>query len=413
MKRAFIRLFGCVLSAIGLSMSYDTTLTVLLDDDSAPGVAWAAQEPAVGGSGSGGSGSGGSGSCVFDASASCYPTVPSGILVDFTGVCNTLGLRADYFVVLSPWYVGWLNSNYPGFPNNGVGWPTNFQSYYLQVPMYLTFSGSSKEYKMRGTFARDNYGINPPDLCSGNYATTPLGVATGIGDPWQSESWRSSCVVNVDEFGGFATYSRVLAAVYLPSATPYAQAGCCLVTGSSQATGTGCKCFYGMADKQYTYKVYRDPEVGSSSTLSTNTRPFYQPYVFYSYKDCIAGYYQNSIYTGTDVNFAMDLLSLFAEDHTDMENGSVCFDSVPFDSIATTLNEMGTAYYKNYWGNCGRCPIMESIYNKSDFSPTITSNGTMSMTTSDSGTGIGTCNATVKGAKDATGTFDIVGSCSY
>ena len=72
-----------------------------------------------------------------------------------------------------------------------------------------------------------------------------------------------------------------------------------------------------------------------------------------------------------------------------------------------------SAYFTDFWENCGSCDPMTDIANKSSFSPTITSNGTMSLTTSDSGTGMSTCNATVSNAKDASGTFSIVGSCSY
>ncbi len=65
MKRAFIRLFGCILSAIGLSMSYDTTMTVILGEDAAPGAAWAA-------SGSGDTGSGDTGWATLPTSSDVY-----------------------------------------------------------------------------------------------------------------------------------------------------------------------------------------------------------------------------------------------------------------------------------------------------------------------------------------------------
>ena len=98
MKRAFIRLFGCILSAIGLSMSYDTTFTMLLDADSAPGAAWAS-----------GSGSTGSGSTTSGG------TVPGYILAGLTGVCSYDDMNVTYDVYLSEyWYVGWLNLNYEG-----------------------------------------------------------------------------------------------------------------------------------------------------------------------------------------------------------------------------------------------------------------------------------------------------------
>ncbi len=405
MKRAFIRLFGCILSAIGLSMSYDTTFTVLLDDDSMPGAAWAAESGSGTGSGSGE---------VF--SEGYVPTVPNAIIVSgLTGFCTSAenGVDVGYNVVLSRWYVGWMNHNYSGWPNAISYWPVA-TSDGISRDMDLTFSGTNQSFLMRGEFVETNSmkGGALSNFCTGRYGIA-LGVATGIGEDYVGGSWRSSCFLNADEVriyqGSYGTTSY--GAVYLPVATPFTQAGCCLVTSSSQATGTGCKCFYGAADRSYSYTGYITAGLGiSAQRVSTATVPFYQPYVLYWFNGCKPGFYMNSVMTGADANFALDLLT---SKYTNMDlTESVCIKD-RLGEATMPLTEAGTAHYKNIWGNCGSCPSMDSIKNSSSFSPTITSNGTMSLTTSDSGTGIGTCNATVKGAKDATGTFDIVGSCSY
>ena len=179
MKRAFIRLFGCILSAIGLSMSYDTTFTVLLDDESAPGVAWA--------SGTTGSGSGGSGTI----------TVPGTLLPGFSGNCSKEGMNVSYEVYLSDyWYVGWLNLNYAGsVPYNK--WPTVCQA----LSTFNTrFSGDSHVYDLIGDFASTSRGSGnvyesrkTVDLCTGKYGYA-MGMATGLGEMTADavESWRSA-----------------------------------------------------------------------------------------------------------------------------------------------------------------------------------------------------------------------------
>ncbi|MBQ8686669.1 MAG: hypothetical protein IJ517_02820 [Alphaproteobacteria bacterium] len=402
MKRAFIRLFGCILSAIGLSMSYDTTFTILLDDDSAPGALWA-------------SGTGtGSGAGVFSEGA--VPTVPNSIIVSgLSGSCSSdvNGVNAGYSVVLSSWYVGWMNHNYSGWPTAISDWPV-VTADSIHREMNLTFSGTYQEYSMIGNFSRTDSmkGGATSDFCTGSYGIA-LGVATGLGDDPVGASWRNSCVRNVDEVVVYASSQGTTSygAVYVPVATPFIQAGCCLVTSSSYATGTGCKCFYGTADRSYSYTGYITAGVGlSAQSVSTATVPFYQPYVLYWFEGCRSGFYMNSVMTGTDANFALDLLT---SKYTEMDlTETVCITSRLAGSTMP-VTDTADAYYNNIWYNCGSCPTMDSISNVSSFSPTITSNGTMSLTASDSGTGISTCNATVNGAKDATGTFNIVGSCSY
>ncbi len=434
MKRAFIRLFGCILSAIGLGVSYDTTFTVLLDDDSMPGVAWATgttgSTGATGSTGTtgatggptGGTGTG-TGGCLFDGSASCYPRVPGDAMLvsGLTGACYTSGVKASYFVVLSQWYVGWPNVYYYKFPNNLNSWPTRFGVTSAQVALNLTFSGDSKTYyKMSGTFARDTYsrGVSQvPDLCSGNYVDSPLGIATGLGGGWVDVSWRSRCVVNADEAGVSSDYAGydIYSAVYLPSKTPFEKAGCCsLIDGTGITGDTGCACFYTVANWKYDYNAYKTAGGGESSAqiIPTSTVPFYQPYVFYGCQGCQDGYYEfNS--SGYGRNFVLDLLSVYARKYTDMENGDVCFDAPLPTHGELPLDENGVHYY-NYWTGCSRCPEMTYIANSSSFSPAITNTGIMKFAANaTNGSGASVCRATVVGASDDSGTFDIVGVCGY
>ena len=426
MKRAFIRLFGCILSAIGLSMSYDTTFTVLLGDESAPGAAWAAS----------GTGSG----CDYSL-GTCYPAIPNSFVVTgLTGSCSFNGERVSYFVVLAPWYVGWLNVDYTGA--GGVpydNWPVGDFSASERVAMNLMFSGSSRTYVMDGTFGASSYGtgslsassVSPAqriDWCYNNGNGISLGLPTNLGHISEAavNSMRNSCVLNTEEAGNSnRTYDLyVWSAVYMPTSDAFQNMGCCLYassTGTSGSSGTGtsagdgCKCYYAQATQEYPYTAYGRTEVGTTNhKISTSTVPFYEPFVFYHYNGCKAGYTPTGTVTGTDANFAIALLS----PHTDfivlVEEGSHCPDLYSdIDAGTYGIFREQSAEYPNFiynWKNCDMCSTYTDIANKSTYSPTITNVGTATEETSET---VNRCYVDVNGVKDASGTFNFTSTCYY
>ena len=412
MKRAFIRLFGCILSAIGLSMSYDTTFTMLLDDDLAPGAAWAAEA---------GSGTG-SGACVY-GTGDCYPSIPSGILVSgLNGTCDYSGENVSYFVVVAPWYVGWLNVDYTG--SGGVpyaNWPVGDFSTSDSVTMNLVFSGSSNTYTMSGTFGATMYGTGGLNSSYGaaqaiSWCNNSWGLSVGLLYQGSSNtsypSWRNRCILNTEEAGDSnRTYDLYIwSAVYMPFPDAFQNLGCC--SYGSGSTGGGCKCYYAPATQAYSYKAYGKTEVGAGNAkISTSTVPFYEPFVFYSYKSCDAGYMPTGAIAGTtDANFAVALLREYGNSYFDLAEGSVCpnYDFGTTSSFGWQTEAGGLYSYK--WNNCAECSDYTAMSNSSSFSPTITSIGTPTYKTSDT---VNRCNVSVKGVEDASGTFDIVGNCYY
>ena len=327
--------------------------------------------------------------------------IPGSILAGVSGNCSYDDMDVNYDVYLSDyWYVGWLNLNYKGnVPYDQ--WPVRCK---LGSYFDLEFSGTSSTFNLNGSFGstRRGSGGEEVDLCTGSYGYV-IGTSTGLGDASYAspEQWRNGCVM--DTSGVCSPDSYAFGAVYVPSSTPFANMGCCKVTSSSDATGTGCKCFYGYANKAYSYS-YR---IGSGNTTdTTKTKPFKDVYIDYRYGGCKNGHYAVGDYAdGTQ--FVRGLMN----DKTLTAGTGPCPDQ-DNSYLATTIKDQ-SGYFTNFWKNCASCEPMTYIVNDSSFSPTITSYGTMSLVTSDSGTGGSTCKATVKGAKNATGTFDIVGSCLY
>ena len=409
MKRAFIRLFGCVLSAIGLSMSYDTTFSVLLGDESAPGALWA-------------SGTGSGSGCLYKDG--CYPYVPSGFLVSgVSGSCSYDRMNVGYNVLLVPWYVGWLN---PSYSTEGsrldlrAEWPVAGS---VDVEMNLQFSGTSDIYVMSGMFGATNIGARrydsntqqyywpTPDLCTGNYGVS-LGMATGVGEGPGNLSFRNMCVLNLNEgFSDLNYYDYVYTAVYLPSAVPFNSFGCCLYK-DGDASDTSCPCYYAQASKSYDYKAYNSD---TSAYEAKETVPFYEPFILYYYNGCKNGYYQNALFTGTDANFAISLMAYTTPTLCgDVANGNPCPTDLDDSIMGMVHTEVTDVLYKNFWDNCDACPTMQSIENASSFIPTITDLGTVTALSSDAGeTGAAACNVSVKGAKNSKGTLNIVDPCSY
>ena len=411
MKRAFIRLFGCVLSAIGLSMSYDTTFTMLLDDDSTAGVAWAA------GTSSTGTGTG----CVY-GTGDCYPTIPSGFLVSgLTGTCIYNGENVGYFVVLSPWYVGWLNVDYTGAGGVPYGnWPLGDFSNSEAVSMNVTFSGKDS-YTMSGNFGATMYGTGglhssygtaeEITWCINNSWGLSVGQLYQGNDNSSYSSWRNRCVLNTEEAGDSnRTYDLyVWSAVYMAYPNKFEELGCCQYSTGASAED-GCKCFYAPATQAYSYNAYGTTDIGTSNRkISTSTVPFYEPFVFYSYKSCQPGYMPTGTITGTDANFAVAFLREYVDSYFDLEAGKLCPESaIDASFTAGWLTDAGVTMYSYKWDNCTKCDDYTAISNSSSFSPTITNFGTAtSLTSSD----VDKCYVRVKGVKNAIGTFNIVEDC--
>lgn len=414
MKRVFIRLFGCVLSAIGLGASYDTTMTLVMGKDKAPGSAWAAA------------------GCFYNSGC-----IPSGLtywsgITGITGLCSSVnGGQYAYHVLLQPFYVGWLNKDYSGTPITGQ-WPLNFGgSSVPRVKIDYTFSGLGGNYTVKGDFYR--YYANTPNattslsLCSREDGIV-YGTTTGLSDRGQNLSFRNDCVLNSEEVGGisYSSYSagsKRYGAVYMYSSQPFVNLGCCAYgsAGGSGSSGTGsgsgdgtsatsssCKCYYAPATQAYNYYYYRTASSSQSSGwFSTKTVPFYEPFVFYYFTGCNDGYYQSKTISVDDANYGINLMTQVSWARLSDGNNtitSLCNYDITASEQMTTIKVDGNAYYKNIWKACSTCPDMTSIYNSSSFSPTITSLGTADY---EIGANKSTCYADMQNVKDNTGTFNL------
>lgn len=411
MKRAFVRLFGCVLSAIGLSMSYDSTFTILLGDEAAPGAAWAT-----------GSGTGGTG-CVY-GTGECYPSIPSGFLVEgLAGSCDYRGENVSYFVVLAPWYVGWLNVDYTGA--GGVpyaNWPIGGFDDSTSVNMNLTFVGSSNTYTMVGNFGASMHGTGGTYSAYGEMEEIPwcnnnsYGVSVGLiydgTNNASLSSWRNRCVLNTQEAGDSnRTYDTYIwSAVYMATDEQFVNLGCCLYDSAPE---DDCKCYYAPATKSYSYNAYGRTGIGvGNAKIPTSTVPFYEPFVFYSYQSCDAGYTPTGTVTGTDANFAIALLTTAAEANLGIGDGSVCplYASSIHEGGRKWRTEYGTTMYTYNWDNCSECGVYDEIANASSFNPKIMSIGTATAHTS---TTNNRCYVGVSGIRNEYGTFKFTDDCYY
>ena len=413
MRRAFIRLFGCVLSAIGLGVSYDTTMTVVLGDKAAPGAAWAA--------------SGASG-CFFNSG--CVPatsTLSGAINLKMSGSCTVDGSDITYNVVLVPWYVGWLNHNYNNGNNSMTGdWPLIYTNGFKTSAMALGFSGDSFSGNVSGYFVGTWRNVKGTagdilDLCDNDQwlSGAHLGLSTGIGDNPSSRSFRGSCVMNRDEVGGFSYeyYSEgtmKYGAVYLYGSEPFRNAGCCEYSGSgSDSNSTSCPCFYAPATKSYSYKYYETASYSKPNPgwRSTSTVTFYEPFVFYYFEGCKKGYYKEKLLNGESGNFALNLLSHDA--YAGMASNSYIRDVCAYRQVGTTpSDENATRNYENIWGLCQECDEMTELYLQNRYKPTISSWGKAEPTTSANGVGDSTCRVDVSSVKDEIGTYNFTESCT-
>ncbi len=424
MKRVFIRLFGCVLSAIGLGASYDTTMTLVMGKDKAPGSAWAAAND----------------SCYYNSGC-----IPSGMYTSSSGItgitseCNNEdGGKYSYHVLLRPFYVGWLNKSYSGTPITGE-WPLNFGGN-SRVDIDYTFSGTGGIYPLQGSFYKCT--SNTPQasttlsLCS-RYDGIGYGTSTGVGDSPDNLSFRNGCVLNSEEVGGvsydnYYAGSKRYGAVYMYSPQPFIDLGCCSYGGGSGSSGstssgsgssgsgaastsgttTSCKCYYAQATQEYSYYYYKTASsTDTAGWVYTHTVPFYEPFVFYYFEGCEEGNYQVQTFASSeDRNFGINLMTSTSWVRLRDGDGkitSLCNYELVGSSM-TTIKDGENAFYENIWNACEICPEMTSIRNSSSFSPSITSMGTASFVT---GSNTTLCYANVRDNKDATGTFNLT-SCT-
>ncbi len=375
MKRAFIRLFGCILSAIGLSMSYDTTMTVILGEDAAPGAAWAS------GSGSGNTSSGGGGS---SAGHKCTNDTNEVFIYD---VLSTM-----------TWTVGW---NAP----NGAG---AFKTLKTKL--------NNVDY-VDNTFTISGEGF---DIPADSY--TPLD-STCYSEPsamtWL-DTYGAYCDTTVYGNTLHCLYTKDDGFLYSPSTSIWQYLGCQFVStygaeGSSGAgTGSGAG---GNANCFYTY--------ASGSLGSEGPHNFIVPILGWNFSGCSeAGYYVKD-------DDDLDLTSKFSGYHfytvpvpsSDSMDGS-CEPSFSSDRNSICDRHMADGHevmflgvaqhglyagsiagkrYVGLWTACSSCPN-PTIYNNDDYDHT--------PAMSAPGQGITGCSSTAKGS-DASGKFDIVGMCAY
>lgn len=407
MRRAFIRLFGCVLSAIGLGVSYDTTMTVVLGDKAAPGAAWAAS------------------GCYFNSG--CVPataTLSGAINLKMTGHCTGNGSDIVYNVVLAPWYVGWLNHNYNNGSNRMTGdWPLIYGNVGQTSAMDLGFSGDGFTGSISGYFVGTSRNVKGTagdvlELCNndGYVSGAHLGLSTGIGDNPSSRSFRGSCVMNRDEVGGFSYENpsegtKKYGAVYLYRPTPFINAGCCEYSASTSSS-TSCKCFYAPATTGYGYQYYETASYSKPAGWRTaSTVTFYEPFVLYYFEGCQTGYYKEKLLELESANFALNLLSNGA--YAALKSNSYISDLCAYKQAGTTpSDENATRNYENIWTVCQKCGEMTDLHLQNRYKPTISSWGKAEPVASAAGAGDSTCRVKVSGVEDEIGTYRFTESCT-
>ncbi len=370
MKRAFIRLFGCILSAIGLSMSYDATFTVLLDDESAPGAAWAS------GSGSSGTGGGGEHKCTNNTNE-----------VFLYDVLST-----------TTWTVGW---NAP----NGAGAFKKLADKLYDVnytDAAFAISGEGFDIPADSYVPLDSFCYNSPTAMS-----------------W-IDTYGAYCDTTVYGNTLHCLYSKGSSFLYSPSTRIWQYLGCQFVSsysadgsaGSGSGSGSGAD---GSANCFYTY--------ASGMTDSSGPHNFIVPVLGWNFSGCSkAGYYvgasadvtsnfsgynfytvpvpsSDTWYANCERSFSNNR-SLFCDRHTQSAYGSTFIGLAShglFANSSVDLNLVGASPV------CSACPD-PTIYNNDDYTHT--------PAMSAAGQGVTGCRSTAQGS-DAIGKFDIVGVCSY
>ena len=423
MKRTLIRMLGCIMSAVGLGMTYDSTIQILTDDT--PGTAFAAST--------------GTGNTV--ASYSCDKLYITSDVDYFDGGLSyektLLNEKAKYTKTAEVWYVGYPNAYYSGQQT----WPNSAQASdmkgisYAVTPLTAAAvieSGSGQilvadRALYYGIMYQVDFGCvsSGSDCYSSGFfdkAVYPLwgGYSSGLGN-------YGTCVL--DE--GVAIYCP---SSYISTGI-YTELGCCYAGGSGSSSGSSsgsCPCYYGPANTNYSYAYIQSYTDGSTEIVETTTNKLEVTTYTYTFNGCTAGYYtsqydpsQSSSYTPTSFTFTNiagvgpwgdGVGSTDVMLNKDCEISKFilptyltpCWDSACSNPSNTAPNSYNlVATYQP--GTCvNECPAMSSITNYTDvisFSATDAS--------SDSGVGNTTCNKTVTNAKDVSGTFDFVGTCSY
>ena len=450
MKRAFIRLFGCILSAIGLSMSYDATFTVVLDDESAPGMAWAVSgstgaDVAVGDSGSGGGGTSGlmafSSECSNGYAASgCTVVIPgAGAGWDVSGTCDYEGHRMQYATkFITGWYVAWPNYKGGGvattYGSAPAGWPypvlhVNGSDINIKFSANLGSGGNEGSVAMNGNYVEVGADVNGNsfDLCTGRNIVCHFGQSGSTSNCISAAGgfaglYYGTCIANVtDNYGrrpsSSLPSSRQYGPIYRYGEDAFVQFGCGLAN-SNGTCASSYECCYGPTTNVYTVTgcgLDNDYNTDLWSCGSITTQRVAQPIVFYQFSGCSEQFYPNEAMVGAAGRYAMDG---FANDgpyqlKIDYETYNACpgadIGSMGFASKVFGAGEDQTVYdFK--WLTCKSCQDMTAISNSSSFSPSITTMGTVTYLPSNT---VDTCRASLKENKDSSGTFDIVGNCTY
>ena len=366
MKRAFIRLFGCILSAIGLSMSYDATFTILLDDKSAPGAAWA----------SGSTGSGGGYQCINDTDE-----------VFLYDVLST-----------TTWTVGW------NAPNGSGAFRTladklNDVSY---TNATFTISGEGFIVPADSYTPLDSFCYNSPTAMS-----------------W-IDTYGAYCDTTVYGNTLHCLYTKGSEFLYSPSTGIWQYLGCQYVssysadgsagsgTGSGSGSGSSADCFYTYA---------------SGMTDSSGPHNFIVPVLGWNFSGCNnAGDYVSAsadvtssssgyhFYT-VPVPLSDEWIGTCEPSHSNDRN-LVC-DRYTLGSYEETC--IGLARYGLFASSSVDISLVgagRACYNCPD--PTTNNNDDYTHTPamSASGQGVTTCRSSAQGS-DATGKFNITELCSY
>ncbi len=391
MKRAFIRLFGCILSAIGLSMSYDATFTMLLDDDSAPGVAYGST-----GTGSGSGGGTSSGDLVY-ADFGCEDGFETGRCVISalgdgwvqTGYCNPAGQMVDYYVTLNRgWYVAWFNN--PSVYSWGADLFDGGHSISMDYegPIFSMGTGSgaaetAEAVTMNGLFYEVSGGV----LCTGveqGYGSCAFAMKTGcIGANGETVGFGTRCAKR----DGYSDY------LYMNGFQDFVNYGC-KIFSSCKSTD---KCCYAPA---------------TVGTANGKTIPrFAEILVFYEFQNCDDGYYQiENMKVGQKI-YGKSSFQVGGPYTAGQDVANPC-DIVGGNNTNPNTDTYGDTYRWTF-DNCRSCPVMTSISNDYDFSPTITSFSVAQRLNAGDGVGVESCRYQVLNAKDSIGTFNIVDDCVY
>ena len=389
MKRTLIRMLGCIMSAVGLGMTYDSTIQILTDDT--PGTAFAAADT------SGVIGSG----------------------MDSYYVTCTTSARTKYTVDLiyeKPWYVGWLSPF--ASADKIADWKVYTTATEERYQPGIEWTGENYLYSV----TQGNYGVVTSRHADSDFAsaclTTRWFTGGGLGGDndlacvsGQGLVYESCLITPANSYhSGFIYASSTgIFSSYLGccEASTYSPVPDSSGSGSASVSGSGsnCECYYTEAQTCISGDCISGGEFVSPGS--------FRGLAFgYDFASCGVGSYQTAEESVVTING--HTYNAIAYPMIGMINGSSAgFLAFNEGDQYTICNDYTSSCHHGVRGGgtfhfCSLCPAMSSITNYTDvisFSATDAS--------SDSGVGNTTCNKTVTNAKDVSGTFDFVGTCSY